>query len=219
MGVSAYLVSLALMIALIDALSDPLIGYLSDNTRSRWGRRHPSCTRQRTSFGGLLLCVESAGGPRGRRALSLHCDAGDLVRTLITVYEIPSSSLVAEMSDDYDERTSMLSYRYFWLDRRHTDGSVRHYFCPCTNRNHKRHVQRRRARSGRGHCCYGHFSYIMIGAWYAQNDSRPKTTAAARQMSVGLIYREVFETLASRSFLALFLAALLALLPPASPQH
>ena len=42
MGVSAYLVSLALMVALIvDALSDPLIGYLSDNTRSRWGRRHP----------------------------------------------------------------------------------------------------------------------------------------------------------------------------------
>ena len=37
-----------------------------------------------------------------------------LVRTLITVYEIPSSSLVAEMSDDYDERTSMLSYRYFF---------------------------------------------------------------------------------------------------------
>ena len=42
MGVSAYLVSLALLIALVfDALSDPLIGYLSDNTRSRWGRRHP----------------------------------------------------------------------------------------------------------------------------------------------------------------------------------
>ena len=37
-----------------------------------------------------------------------------LVRTLVTVYEIPSSSLVAEMSDDYDERTSMLSYRYFF---------------------------------------------------------------------------------------------------------
>ena len=42
MGVSAYLVSLALIIALtFDAISDPLIGYVSDNTRSRWGRRHP----------------------------------------------------------------------------------------------------------------------------------------------------------------------------------
>ena len=35
-----------------------------------------------------------------------------------------------------------------------------------------------------------------------------KPPPPARQMSVGLIYREVFETLASRSFLALFLAAL-----------
>ena len=38
MGVDAYLVSLALLIALlVDAFSDPLIGYFSDNTHHRWG--------------------------------------------------------------------------------------------------------------------------------------------------------------------------------------
>ena len=48
MGVSAYLVSLALLIALVfDALSDPLIGYVSDNTRSRWGRRQFCCMQLR----------------------------------------------------------------------------------------------------------------------------------------------------------------------------
>ena len=42
MGVDAGLVSLALLIALVfDAVSDPLVGYFSDNTHSRWGRRHP----------------------------------------------------------------------------------------------------------------------------------------------------------------------------------
>ena len=42
MGVSAYLVSLALLIApIFDAVSDPFIGFISDNTSSRWGRRHP----------------------------------------------------------------------------------------------------------------------------------------------------------------------------------
>ncbi len=42
MGVDAYLVSLALLIALLaDAFSDPLIGYFSDNTHHKWGRRHP----------------------------------------------------------------------------------------------------------------------------------------------------------------------------------
>ena len=33
---------------------------------------------------------------------------------MITLYEIPSSALVAEITDDYDERTSMLSFRYFF---------------------------------------------------------------------------------------------------------
>ena len=39
MGVNAELVGLALLIALlVDAFSDPLVGYMSDNTHSRWGR-------------------------------------------------------------------------------------------------------------------------------------------------------------------------------------
>ena len=41
-GLRADLVSLGILIALIfDAVSDPIVGYLSDNTRSRLGRRHP----------------------------------------------------------------------------------------------------------------------------------------------------------------------------------
>ena len=41
-GLEQWLVGLALFIALVfDALSDPLVGYWSDNLRSRWGRRHP----------------------------------------------------------------------------------------------------------------------------------------------------------------------------------
>ena len=37
-----------------------------------------------------------------------------LVRIFITLYEIPSSAIVAELTDDYDERTRLLSYRYMW---------------------------------------------------------------------------------------------------------
>ena len=41
-GLDARLVGLAILISLVcDALSDPVVGYWSDNLRSRWGRRHP----------------------------------------------------------------------------------------------------------------------------------------------------------------------------------
>ncbi len=42
LGLDAGLAGLAVGIGLVfDAITDPLIGYLSDSTRSRWGRRHP----------------------------------------------------------------------------------------------------------------------------------------------------------------------------------
>ena len=42
LGLDAWLVSLALAISLVvDAFTDPLVGYISDYTGSRWGRRHP----------------------------------------------------------------------------------------------------------------------------------------------------------------------------------
>ena len=213
MGVSAYLVSLALMIALIvDALSDPLIGYLSDNTRSRLGRRHPFMyTAAIPASVAYYFVWNPPAGLQGDALFPYIVTLAILVRTLITVYEIPSSSLVAEMSDDYDERTSMLSYRYFfgW-----TGGTLMGAFATifilvptATISNGMFNVE--------GHGQVGAiaatviFLAIMISALGTHKmipDLKPPPPA--RQTSVGLIYREVFETLASRSFLALFLAAL-----------
>ena len=213
MGVSAYLVSLALMIALVvDALSDPLIGYLSDNTRSRWGRRHPFMYAAAIPASVAYYFVwNPPAGLEGDALFPYIVTIAVLVRTLITVYEIPSSSLVAEMSDDYDERTSMLSYRYFfgW-----TGGTLMGAFATifilvptATISNGMFNVE--------GHGQVGTiasaviFLAIMISA-LGTHKMIPelKPPPPARQMSIGLIYREVFETLASRSFLALFLAAL-----------
>ena len=114
-GLRADLVSLGILIALIfDAVSDPLIGYLSDNFRSRWGRRHPF--------------MYAAGIPVAVAYYFLWApptlDEGDLflyfvvmsvvIRTLITFYEIPATALVAELTPDYDQRTELMSFRYFF---------------------------------------------------------------------------------------------------------
>ena len=213
MGVSAYLVSLAIMIALmVDALSDPLIGYLSDNTRSRWGRRHPFMYAAAAPAALAYYFVwNPPAGLEGDALFPYIVTIAVLVRTLITVYEIPSSSLVAEMTDDYDERTSMLSYRYFfgW-----TGGTLMGAFATifvlvptASISNGMFNVE--------GHGQVGTiaatviFLAIMVSA-LGTHKMIPdlKAPPPPRQLSIGLIYREVFETLGSRSFLALFLAAL-----------
>lgn len=116
LGLPAQWVGVAIMIALIfDAFSDPVVGYTSDNLHSRWGRRHPFM------YGAVIPVALSYfylwNPPAGMepQALFVYLVAlAILVRTFITFYEIPSTALVAELTSDYDERTSMLSFRYFF---------------------------------------------------------------------------------------------------------
>jgi Na+/melibiose symporter-like transporter len=113
--VPAQLVGLAIFIALVvDAFLDPIVGHMSDNLRTRWGRRHPlmylSALPVAISY--LLLWNPPAWSPH---ALFFYLIVvAIVVRTFITFYEIPSSALVPELTDDYDERTSFVGYRVFF---------------------------------------------------------------------------------------------------------
>jgi glycoside/pentoside/hexuronide:cation symporter, GPH family len=115
-GLPAHVVGLAIMSALIiDAALDPIIGQVSDGWRSQWGRRHPfmyaAAAPAAASY--LLLWTPPAGWSDG--ALFAYVLVAAIVaRTFITLYEIPSSALVAELTSDYNERTKLLSYRYFF---------------------------------------------------------------------------------------------------------
>jgi GPH family glycoside/pentoside/hexuronide:cation symporter len=113
--VPAQLVGLAIFIALVvDAFLDPIVGQISDNLRTRWGRRHPlmylSALPVAVSY--LLLWNPPAWSPH---ALFFYLIVvAIIVRTFITFYEIPSSALVPELTEDYDERTSFIGYRVFF---------------------------------------------------------------------------------------------------------
>ncbi len=116
LGLPAGLAGTALMIALLfDAISDPIIGHMSDNWHSKWGRRHPFMY-----FAGIPVAFSYFFlwyVPFDLSELQLFAYLtvmAILVRTFVTVYEIPSTALVSELTDSYDERTSMLSYRYFF---------------------------------------------------------------------------------------------------------
>lgn len=115
-GVEGAYVGLAMLIMMIaDAFSDPLVGHISDNWRSRWGRRHPFMyfSAIPTSVGFFLLFIPPTQYGQGV-TIAYFLVVAIAVRTFITMFEIPSSSLAPEFTDDYDERTSIIGYRYFF---------------------------------------------------------------------------------------------------------
>lgn len=112
-GLPSEQVGLALMLAfLFDAFSDPLVGYLSDNTKSPLGRRH-------TYMYGAVIPIGIAywalwNPPAGLSETGLFWYLVALaisVRLIITFYEVPCTALNAELTQDYDERTRLLTLR------------------------------------------------------------------------------------------------------------
>lgn len=114
-GLPAELVGLAIGIALImDAFIDPIIGNISDNIDTRWGRRHPfmyGCILP-VMLGYLLLWFPPEGSDMLRFWYLLGI--AFVVRASISCFEIPAAALVPELTRDYDERTSITAWRYFF---------------------------------------------------------------------------------------------------------
>ena len=115
MGLPATVVGLALMIALVfDAVIDPMVGQFSDNLRTRWGRRHPLMYAAAIP---MALCYAALWNPPhwDHKTLFYYLLAmAILIRGIVSFYEVPSSALAAEFSSSYDERSILLSYRYFF---------------------------------------------------------------------------------------------------------
>jgi len=215
LGLSAITAGTALMIALIlDAISDPLVGYISDNWHSRWGRRHPFMYFSALP---LMVCYAFLWNPPsglGQQGLFVYLLCGAvLVRTLITLYQIPNTSMVAELTDDYDERTSMLSFRYFfgWYGGLTMSALAYGVFFPMGSESGFGQLD------ARG---YQVFGLISAGAILASiltssvgthryipimKKPRPKLP-----FQPGRVFRELSQTLSNRSFLALFLAGVFA---------
>jgi len=213
LGADASLVGTALLIGLLfDAFSDPIIGYLSDNTRSRWGRRHPYMY-------GAAIPIAFAyyflwNPPADIRGNDLFVHLLTLVigiRLLITLYEVPSSALVAEITDDYDERTSMLSFRYFfgW-----TGGTLMATFALAVFLVPTAEISNGMFNIA-GFGAFGAtaagviFAAIMISALGTHSQiPHLRKPPPQRKMTLKLVFSELFETLANRSLAALFAAAL-----------
>lgn len=110
MGLSAALTGLALAVALVvDALSDPVIGTLSDNWQSRLGRRHPFMYASVVPMTLLyVLLWYPPGDPSMQWTLFGYLMVGaTLLRVSMAMFDAPARTLVAELTSDYDERTRL----------------------------------------------------------------------------------------------------------------
>jgi Na+/melibiose symporter-like transporter len=115
-GLDARLVGLALTIALLlDAISDPIVGYWSDNVRSRWGRRHPFIYAAAIPTAATYFLLWDPPTGWSQAALFWYLLAfAVLIRTAITFYETPSTALAPELVRDYVGRSRLLGWRYFF---------------------------------------------------------------------------------------------------------
>ncbi len=117
LGMSPALVSTALMInRLFDAVSDPVFGWLSDNTRTRFGRRRPYILVGAILAGiGLPLLFFVSPGWGSTLGLSNYfwfmLVSSFFFIPVMSCFNMPYQSLGAEMTPDYNERTSVMSFK------------------------------------------------------------------------------------------------------------
>ncbi len=127
LGLSAFWLGVILIIPrLWDAISDPIVGHISDNTRSRWGRRRPYLL-----LGGIAVAISFVlmwWIPKGEIIQSWFPTESAyqwfqlgyilfwllIFFTACTVFEIPHGALGMEMSRDRHERTRLFSAKSFF---------------------------------------------------------------------------------------------------------
>src|SRR5512133_1259206 len=113
--VAAALAGAAILIGKFwDAVTDPMMGFISDRTRSRWGRRRPYFL-----FGSVPLLLTmwyffSAPDYSTSQTMGFLWAAFALclLNTAYTVVNIPYGSLTPEITKDYQERTTLNGFRF-----------------------------------------------------------------------------------------------------------
>jgi GPH family glycoside/pentoside/hexuronide:cation symporter len=209
-GLSGSLAGTALGITLIvDSAIDPIVGSLSDNSRSRHGRRHPfmiaSILPTVVAFG-LLFSV-----PHGLKGLALFGYALATLLSLriaISFFYVPYMALGAELTDDYAERSSIVAGRVFFTVIGGVASAVLMWGVFLKGQDGRFNAA---AYSPLAWVLSGIVAFAAIASTLGTLHARGRLHAAPvdGKFSAGQLVTEVLEVLRNRSFISLFMPCLI----------
>ncbi len=212
LGLAGTLAGGAIAISMIvDAFTDPLMGVLTDRTRSRLGRRHPWIFLSAPPLAASLYLVFAPPVGLSQGALFAWMLCWTLVnRFALTMFHVPYLSLGAELTRDWHERTVLVSMR-------HSFGQVAGMFPAFVG---LLWLFRQTAEHGDGRvyaAAYPTYAALAAGsvllvifatAWMTRDriPTLPQADARAREHGVlRALWRDLSEVLQQRSFRAVFL--------------
>ncbi len=117
LGVPAALATLALSASLVlDAVSDPIVGSLSDRTRSRFGRRHVYMFAAPIPIALSLFAIFNPPSGLSDTALAIWLGVAVVaMRQAMTFFHTPHLAFGGELSPHYTERSKVMAYNSFFL--------------------------------------------------------------------------------------------------------
>ena len=108
--------SLITLSKVYDLVTDPIMGTISDRTRSRWGRRRPYLMSGGLACGIAFAMLFSVPEFESQTSVVVYVTAALLLlATAYTVFNVPYLAMPAEMVEGYNDRSVMMSYRVFFI--------------------------------------------------------------------------------------------------------
>ncbi len=201
LGLDAKWVGVAVGSALLfDAVSDPLVGALSDRVRSRWGRRHPFLFASAVPLGACFIALFAPPSGLDSSGLFWWLFGWTVaMRQSLTLYHVPHLALGAELSTDYLERSRVMSHNALFG----VFGGAGIYFAAW------QWFESQPGGFGDGGnylpmaVAGGAFAsvVILVSAWFTR-DRIPMMTTPTNlpPFSIGQFWREIGECLSSRNY-------------------
>jgi GPH family glycoside/pentoside/hexuronide:cation symporter len=112
-GMRAEIAGIIILIGRVwDSFNDPLIGFISDRVNTRWGRRRPFFLVGAVPFGITFFLLFFVPPIESELGLAIYYALVYLIfDTMFTVINVPYAALTPELTEDYDERSSLAGWR------------------------------------------------------------------------------------------------------------